>query len=181
MDAVVAALGGSAPADVLEIVARVPEPAVSLVLEPAAAKSSPRTAYDAKFSLPYSIGAMLVHGGVDLDTYRDAALADERVRAIARKVRYEIVPFATFPRAFPGAARVVLRDGRTLEAELPHQRGGPENPLAAAEVIAKFRKNAAMALSKDSVARLEISVLALERQADAREAFAVLGEAQPSL
>jgi hypothetical protein len=37
-----------------------------------------------------------------------------------------------------------MRDGRVLEADLPHQRGGPENPISADEVRAKFRENAGL-------------------------------------
>ena len=29
------------------------------------------------------------------------------------------------------ASQITMRDGRTLEADLPHQRGGPENPMSA--------------------------------------------------
>jgi 2-methylcitrate dehydratase PrpD len=179
MDAAVEALRGSnaSPDDIAEIVMRVPEAAVSLVLEPAAAKASPRTAYEAKFSLPYSVAAMIVRGAVDLGTYREDALADPLVQSLAKKVRYEVVRFETFPRALPGAARVVLRDGRTLEAELPYQRGGPENPLESEEVCRKFRKNAGLALPGGLVERLERSILALEHERDLRAVFSKLAAA----
>ena len=42
-----------------------------------------------------------------------------------------------------------------LEAELAHQRGGPENPLRDADVRAKFRANARLAIGEDDVTRLE--------------------------
>lgn len=162
--------------EIAEIVVRVPEPAVSLVLEPAADKARPRTPYDAKFSLPYSIAAMLVRGSVGLDAYDEEAIADGRVLSLARRVRYEVVPFATFPKAFPGGARIALRDGRVLEAELLYQRGGPENPMSAEEVRAKFQANARLALGEESVERLERAVLALEGIDDARRVFTALGE-----
>jgi 2-methylcitrate dehydratase PrpD len=179
MDAAVEALRGSdaSPDEIAEIVMRVPEAAVSLVLEPAAAKASPRTAYEAKFSLPYSVAAMIVRGAVDLGTYREDALADPLVQSLAKKVRYEVVPFETFPRALPGAARVLLRDGRTLEAELPYQRGGPENPLEPEEVCRKFRTNAGLALPGGVVERLERSILALEHEHDVRAVFSKLAAA----
>jgi 2-methylcitrate dehydratase PrpD len=52
--------GAGGPASAEEVVAvhaRVPEDAVSLTLEPAAAKRAPRTPYDAKFSLPFAVAA----------------------------------------------------------------------------------------------------------------------------
>lgn len=184
MDAAAKAAGSKrlAAEEIREVVLRVPEAAVSIVLEPADAKARPRTAYEAKFSLPYGVAAMLVHGRVDLDSYGDAAIADEAVLSLARKVRYQVVPFETFPKALPGGARIVLRDGRVLEAELPHQRGAPENPLGADEVTAKFRKNARLALDDEEVERLERAVLALEDRPRPQEVFAGLRSVnQPSL
>src|SRR5262249_19543763 len=110
-------------------------------------------------------------------SYTDEAIADERVHALAQKVRYETKEFASYPAAFPGGVRIRLRDGRTLEAELPHQRGGPQNPMPPDEVRAKFRENASLALAEPSVEALEERVLALEAQDDVRgllhEAIAV--------
>jgi 2-methylcitrate dehydratase PrpD len=179
IDAAARALGERrvAPEEIAEVVVRVPEPAVSLVLEPRADKARPRTAYDAKFSLPYGVAAMLVHGRVDIASYCAEAIADERVLSLAARVHYEVAPFATFPQAFPGGARIVLRDGQALEAELAHQRGAPENPLAAAEVREKFRTNARLALDEASVERLERAVLTLEEAPDVRPALSILGEA----
>ena len=70
-----------------------------------------------------------------------------------------------------------LKDGRMLTAELPYQRGGPENPLSPAEVRDKFRGNASLALEDDDVETLEESVLALEEQADLPAALAPLAAA----
>src|SRR5581483_9705617 len=114
------------PAEIEDVLVTVPEPGVALVLEPAEKKVAPRTVYEAKFSLQYSTARMLVHGTAGLPAYSDDAIADARVLDLARRVRYETREYATYPAAFPGGVRIALRDGRVLEAELPHQRGGPE-------------------------------------------------------
>src|SRR5919197_3628368 len=80
---------GLDPAEIEEVVVTVPEAGVALVLEPAAAKVAPRTAYEAKFSLQYSAAAMLVHGRVGVGSYSDEAIREQRVLDLARKVRYE--------------------------------------------------------------------------------------------
>jgi 2-methylcitrate dehydratase PrpD len=151
--------------EIEEIVVTVPEAGVSLVLEPADSKVSPRTEYEGKFSLQYSTAAMLVHGRVGLTSYTAAALADPRVLDLARKVRYETKEYETYPAAFPGGVRIVLRDGRVLDAEFPHQLGAPENPMSADQVRQKFRENAALAGGFDG---LEDSVLSLEEVEDVR-------------
>lgn len=180
LDAALQALGGQRvdPDDIEEIEVRVPEAGVPIVLEPAAEKAAPRTPYEAKFSLPYSVGALLVHGRVDLDSYREETIGDPRVAALARRVRYRVEAFPTFPGAFPGAVSIRLRDGRRFEAVLPHQRGGPENPMTDGDVIAKFRQNARLGLGADDARSIESAVLALEDLGDLAQAFAALGSAE---
>ena len=162
------------PDDVEDVVVTVPAAGVSLVLEPAESKVAPRSEYEGKFSLQYSAAAMIVHGRVGTSTYTHEALADEDVRELARRVRYEAKEYDTYPAAFPGGARITTRDGRTLEADHPHQLGGPENPMTAADVIAKFRDNAGPVLDAAGLDALADAVLGLEEQADLASALAPL-------
>ena len=162
------------PDEVEEITVTVPEAAVPLVLEPAAPKLAPRSDYEAKFSLQYSTAAMLVHGRVGVRTYTDEEIADPAVLALAAKVRYEVKEYASYPAAFPGGVRIRLRDGRTLEADAPYQLGGPENPMSADEVRAKFRENASLALGDAELAALEEAVLGIEEHDDVRAVFSAL-------
>jgi 2-methylcitrate dehydratase PrpD len=148
------------------------------VLEPAASKLVPRSEYEAKFSLQYSTAAMLVHGQVGVQSYVDDAIADPDVLALAAKVRYETREYDSYPAAFPGGVRITTIDGRTLEADFPHQRGGPENPMTVDEVLAKFRENASLALGEAAVQTLEETVLSLEEQEDVRAAFSELAAAR---
>lgn len=168
---------GLSPDDVEEVVVTVPAAGVDLVLEPASSKIAPRTAYEAKFSLQYSAAAMLVHGRCGVTTYAPDAIRDPRVLDLAKRVRYEVKEYPTYPAAFPGGVRITTRDGRTLEADLPHQRGGPENPMSAAEVRDKFRENASLALEGDAAEALEDAILALDEQDDVRAALVPLAGA----
>ena len=172
-------VGSVDPDEIEEIVVTVPEAGVSLVLEPAESKVAPRTDYEGKFSLQYSTAAMLVHGRVGLATYTPEALADDRVLALARKVRYEIKEYASYPAAFPGGVRIVLRDGETIDADLPHQLGAPENPMTAEQVREKFRENAALA--GGSFEALEEAILELEAHADVHSVLSLLsGQVVPA-
>ena len=150
--------------DIDEIVALSTEAGVAMVLEPLDDKHRPRTEYEAKFSLPYSVASLLIRGKVDTSTYSDEAIREEDVLELAAKVRYEVKDYETFPRALPGGVRLRMRDGQTLEADLPYQRGGAENPMTDAEVREKFRANAGLALEPDDVEALEEGVMTLERQ-----------------
>ena len=174
-------LGDVSHDEIEDVVVTIPEAGVSLVLEPANAKTAPRTEYEGKFSLQYSTAAMLVHGHVGVQTYTAEALADPATLELAKRVRYETKDYPTYPAAFPGGIRIRTRDGRTLEADFPYQQGGPENPMSADEVRAKFRENALLALSADAVDALEAAVLGLDEQGAVRSVFSLLaGERVPA-
>jgi 2-methylcitrate dehydratase PrpD len=174
-------LGDVSPDEIDDVVVTIPDAGVSLVLEPANAKTAPRTEYEGKFSLQYSTAAMLLHGRVGLQTYTEEALADPATLELAKRVRYETKEYPTYPAAFPGGVRIRTRDGRTLEAEFPYQQGGPENPMSADEVRAKFRENALLALPADAVDALEAAVLRLDEQETVRSVFSLLaGERVPA-
>jgi 2-methylcitrate dehydratase PrpD len=163
-----------APDEIAEIVVSVPEPWVPIVLEPAVEKQTPRSEYEGKFSLQYAVASMLVRGHVGVTDFTEAAIGDPDVLAVAAKVSHEQRDFSTYPEAFPGAARVVLASGETLERALPYQKGAPENPWSAEDVRAKFRANAELALPAESAAALEEAILTLDRQHDLTAALAPL-------
>jgi 2-methylcitrate dehydratase PrpD len=165
------------PDSIEAITALVPgEIAVGLVLEPAAAKARPRSSYDAKFSLPYCIGALLSRGELGLDAFTPEAIADPRALEIAAAVRYEIVAFEG-GNDLSGGARI-RSAGREEEATVLRPRGGPAAPLPAAEVEAKFRANAEPALGTDGAERAIELVADLERH-NAADLGAALAAAQP--
>ena len=150
-----------APDEVDDVLVTVHEAGVALVLEPAAEKRVPRSDYEGKFSLQYSIASMLVRGHVSVSDFTEDAISDPAVLAVAAKVVYETPEYPTYPQAFPGGVRVRLASGDTLTADFPYQKGGPENPLSASEVSAKFRGNASLALPADRAARVTHEVGAL--------------------
>jgi 2-methylcitrate dehydratase PrpD len=179
LDASRQALGGRrlGPGEVGSILASVPKDGVAFVLEPLADKRSPRTAYDAKFSLPFSVAAMLVDGEVGVGTYAAERVKDARLLELAAKVRYLVKPYGGSVDAFPGGVRIELANGSALEADVPHQRGGPANPLDDADVRAKFRSNAGLALPPSDVDRLESVLLGLDAVDDLPQALIPLGRA----
>ena len=157
-------------ADAIEhIECRVPAGEIPIVCEPIDVKRRPRTSYDAQFSLPFSVASAFIDGAVSLDTYESSRLADPRVLALADRVSHVVDPDARFPRSFPGWVRVRLKDGRELEARVPHGRGGPDRPLPPEALIEKFRDNARRALSAARVSVLERAVLELDRAKSVRE------------
>lgn len=162
------------PDEIADVLVTVPAAGVSLVLEPAEAKKTPRSDYEGKFSLQYSVASMLVRGHVSVSDFSDEAIADPAVLAVAQKVRYETPEYPTYPQAFPGGVRVTLNDSTVLASDFPYQKGGPGNPMSPDEVREKFRANALLALDAGAVDALEETILAFDRQDDLTAALAPL-------
>ena len=162
---------------VTEIAVELPAPGLPLVLEPRAAKIRPRTPYEGKFSLQYSVAAMVVHGKVGVASYAPEAIANPEVLRLAERVSHRAAGFDTYPDAFP--ARVTVFAGQRAETvEVAYQRGGAERPLAPEDVIAKFTDNAELALDPHEAGRLRERVLGLERLGDLGELAAALAAAR---
>jgi 2-methylcitrate dehydratase PrpD len=160
-------------ATIASIECRVPAGEVPIVCEPAAAKAAPRTDYDAKFSLPFSVAAALIEGQVGVSTFSAARLADPALLRLAARVTYSVDPASPFPQTFPGHVIVRLEDGRTFEAREASNRGGPDAPLPVAAIVEKFRDNAARTLPEARVRALEKSALGLDGVDDVRALMAL--------
>ena len=137
---------------------------VPVVCEPVATKQTPQSDYDAKFSLPYAVASMLVRGRVEVDDFTDAAIHDPAVIALARRVVYRDDPDSDFPRHFGGRLRIHLRGGRVVEQHEPINRGSADQPLTAAEVEDKFRRNAQRAIGPRQIDALIETIGSLECQ-----------------
>ena len=133
--------------DIVEVSCRTAAGPLPRLWEPLAAKHRPPNGYAAKFSLPYLLAVMFVRGWVGLADFTDEAVRDANVLRVAGTVRYEVDDTIDYPRQFVGHVAVRLRDGRRLEARQDHPRGGADFPLTNADLEAKFRGNATLALS----------------------------------
>jgi 2-methylcitrate dehydratase PrpD len=157
-----------------ELVALVPgEVSVGLVLEPAERKRRPATPYDAKFSLPYCIAALLVRGELGVESFTPEAIADERILELAAGIGYEVVGFEG-GNDISGGVRARV-GGRELEARVLSPRGGPANPLSEEELREKFRRNAELALPAGEAEALLDTLAALETHGVADAAGGLAG------
>ena len=151
-----------AAAEIAEVVCRTAEGPVPRLWEPLADKQKPISSYGSKFSLPYSIAVMLVHGRAGLEEFTDDAIHDPKVLALAAKVRYELDATIDYPRHFEGHVKVIMKNGGASEEDQLHPRGGFEDPLPPAEIEEKFRANASLALSGEKIAAIVDAVRRLE-------------------
>jgi 2-methylcitrate dehydratase PrpD len=133
-----------------------------IVGEPRELRVNPPTIYDALFSVPYLVSLALVKGRADMAALYDEPLDDPRILALAARVWCPPDPSSDYPRRWPGEVVITLRDGRRLRRCEPVTRGGPERPLSAADVEAKFFENATRAVTDAQARQIVKSVQKLE-------------------
>lgn len=161
-------------APIRRIVARVPAGVMKTVCEPVENKRRPANAYEAQFSIPYSVATGLRFGRFTLDALEPAAYQDPKTLAVAALVECEADPAADFPRYYGGEVIVELADGRTLRHAEPVNRGAEGRPISNADIVAKYHDNAARAVDRAHADRILDAVLGLEH-GTARELAQLLG------
>jgi 2-methylcitrate dehydratase PrpD len=107
---------------------------------------TPRTPYQAKFSVAYCVAAALVEGVVGLEQFDATRFGPEGVRepAIAAllartTVHADLALSARYPEQWPARVTLHLTDGTTIAGAADYPRGNPENPVPFATLEAKFR------------------------------------------
>jgi 2-methylcitrate dehydratase PrpD len=149
--------------EVRRIVARVPAGVMKVVCEPLDKKRRPANAYEAQFSIPYSVATGLLHGRFTLDALEPEAYEDPKTLALAALVECEPDPEAEFPRYYGGSVRVELADGRVLFHHEPVNRGAEGRPITNADIVTKFHENAARAVDRAHADHILNAVLGIEQ------------------
>jgi 2-methylcitrate dehydratase PrpD len=101
---------------------------------------SPEGAYQAKFSLQYTVAHAVIHGSVRLNAFLPERLNDAAVRAMMKNI--ECVADTELSKGYPGqrAAQVEIEtvDGRKFAHFQPTRKGDPDMPLTDNELNEKF-------------------------------------------
>jgi 2-methylcitrate dehydratase PrpD len=130
----------------------------------------PRTAAEARFSLPYCAAVMAQRGAVTPAAFADAALADPATRTLAARVLLAVDPEseARFPALRPAVVTIRTTDGRAVTHRRPTRRGDPADPLGDAEILAKFRALADPVIGAPAAEALADAVAHADRLDDMR-------------
>lgn len=100
----------------------------------------PKSAFEAKFSLPYVISHALLYGSVRLDAFTGNRLSDSRIRALMQRVTLNSDPEMTagFPTMRAARVTITMQDGKTYQHFSPYRKGDPEAPLSDSDLNDKF-------------------------------------------
>ncbi|GEK86412.1 MmgE/PrpD family protein [Microbacterium aerolatum] len=143
--------------------------------EPTAEKSRPTTASAAKFSIPFVLAATVRSGELTLKQFDEWALADEQTIRLAERIRVGVDRSLDMRSAMNGGVKITLADGTVLRADVEEPRGGSTRPMDDAELIAKFRACAELALHppRDIAAFVDL-VMNFEQEPDAHSLLVAL-------
>ncbi|HSF94298.1 MAG TPA: MmgE/PrpD family protein [Thermohalobaculum sp.] len=102
--------------------------------------TDPKTPYEAKFSLPYTVALACLNRPVDLAAFAPGGLNDPELRAMMARVAVALDPEAeaAFPALRAAEVAITTRDGRTRRYRQPTRRGDPDFPVSDADLGAKF-------------------------------------------
>lgn len=102
--------------------------------------ADPRTAFEAKFSLPYCLGAVIATGAVRIAAFTPEALANPAIRVLAAKVEHTVDPEceAGFPQRRSARVMIETEDGKQFSHYARTRKGDPDAPLSDTELDEKF-------------------------------------------
>ncbi len=129
--------------EIASISCAVGEGTVHRLWDPLSLKQRPPTAYAAKFSTPYCMAVAFLEGDAGLAQFTEEKVKDKAVLDLAARIDYWVDPKNEYPKNYTGHLTAKLRDGRVIQIDQPHLRGGSRDPLSRAELEHKFRQNAA--------------------------------------
>jgi len=150
------------PHKVSEVLIRTTTRGADILSDPS--KYEPRTKETADHSLPYCIAVAVTKGNVLPSDFEEEALTDPFVWEMLPKIK--VVADPEIDGLFPAVKRAIVTittdDGPSYTVQEDHAKGRAENPLSDEELVAKFRANAAHAMSDAAMDRIVDATFALE-------------------
>jgi 2-methylcitrate dehydratase PrpD len=98
------------------------------------------SSFGARFSVPFALASILVHGRSGLAPFEDAAVANPAVQALAGRVdlQEDKAHTARYPQETRCDLAIVMRDGAVHSGSCVVMKGEPANPHQPNELRAKF-------------------------------------------
>ncbi len=123
-------------------------------------KHRPEGVVDAQFSIPYTVAATLVSGGLSLEEFTDARIRSEEILDLAARVKTILTPeFDHGPMDVkPQVVEIVMRDGKVFTAKVIYPKGNPNNPVTSDELVSAFRGMASYAAKPLGGAKIDDAV-----------------------
>jgi 2-methylcitrate dehydratase PrpD len=136
-------------------------------------EQSPKTPYQARFSLAYCVAAALSDGAVGLaqfpaDRFTETGVRDPVIGPLLNVTTIRVSEDLTrrYPAAWPARLRLQYADGTTWSGAADFPRGNPENPVGTSTLVEKFTALVAPRLGAPAAAKALGSVRTLRQAPD---------------
>ena len=127
-----------------------------------------RTAFGAKFSIPFAVATFIVNGRATLDCFDDDDVANPLIQTLLGKV--DLAEDVAMTQAYPGkqpcTVEIRLENGESYEGRCDIVRGEPGKPNVIGEIRGKFMNLAAPVWGETLAARLFDDCMAFDGIAD---------------
>ncbi|MGH1472279.1 MAG: MmgE/PrpD family protein [Cellvibrionaceae bacterium] len=112
-----------------------------MLAEPIESKQSPKSAIDAKFSIPFTVAVAIVYGDVTLDNFLPDSLKDERVLSVSSKISFEVDhDLDDSPKNMTtGYLSIATVNGKHVSVTISEPYGAVSRPLSKQSIDKKFR------------------------------------------
>ncbi|MBN1255496.1 MAG: MmgE/PrpD family protein [Deltaproteobacteria bacterium] len=140
-----------------------------MLCEPMEIKQHPKTAIDAKFSLPFVVATALCHNDVNLSHFTVKSLKDKDVLQLARKMTYEVDSKLGLQEATQGFLEIRTQDEQVYAKRVEYAYGHPSNPISQEALATKFldcAKNAEEKIPEEHLKKTIERIFSLEEVND---------------
>jgi 2-methylcitrate dehydratase PrpD len=128
------------------------------------------TSFGAKFSIPFALSTILVHGRSGIESFDRKAVENRQVQEMVAKV--DVTENPAYTAAYPGKQLcdvvIHLKDGGTVRGRCEIMKGEPGNPHRAEEVEKKFFDLTVPVWGDKRASDLYSALLQLEQAQDLR-------------
>ena len=128
------------------------------------------TSFGAKFSIPFALSTILVHGRSGIDCFDIGAVMNPLVQSLVTKV--DVSEDAGYTKAYPDKQLcdvvIHLKDGRAIRGRCEIMKGEPRNPHRPEDIEKKFYDLTVPVWGAGRAGRLYEALLALEKATDLR-------------
>jgi 2-methylcitrate dehydratase PrpD len=137
---------------------------------------NPQNMLAAKFSIPFAVATLLVHGRTDVTCFTTEAVRKEAVQALAKRVEVKEDPKLTamMPARRPSRVKVTLKNGEKLEAEVTMNKGDFEDPYGPADLERKYFSLADPVWGHAKAEQIRSRVMSVEEIEDINQVTALI-------
>ena len=137
---------------------------------------NPQNMLAAKFSIPFAVATLIVHGRTDVGCFTPQAVRSDEVQALAKRVAVKEDPKLTamMPARRPSRVRVTLKSGEKLEAEVTMNKGDFEDPYGPADLEKKYFSLADPVWGHGKAEQIRSQIMAVEKVKDINQVTSLI-------